>query len=121
MGLSMSTSRKSWSHSYTTFGHVRRVLGDLSGVRVDEVSEHFDKGLMGFWSPSDEVSDPMVFLQSHYDTEGILMPYTAAVLAERIRNLLSESDVEKPDRDLIIEMVEVFEDAAENYEVVMFT
>ena len=48
------------------------------------------------------------------------MPYTAAKIAARVRRILSEHDFEPEWRKTIVELVEVLEDADENYEVVMF-
>lgn len=120
MGLHMSTKNKSWSHSYGSFGAIRKKLGELTGVSLDEMEPYSEKGLIGFWLPDDEVDDDLIILQSHYDHDGILMPYTAGKIAARVRRILSESDIDAELRDIIVQMVEVFEDAEENWEVVMF-
>lgn len=121
MGVSIRTTNADLSHSYSTFGKVREVLGDLAGVKLSDMSEYFDKGLWGFWKPEDEVPDDLIYLQSHQDCEGILMPYTAGKIAARVRRLLSEHDIDPVMRKIIVELVEVLERAAEEFEVVMFS
>lgn len=121
MGVSISTSQKSWDRSYTGFNRVREILGEAAGVPLNSVHEYFDKGLWGFWEPGDTVPDDLIYLQSHQDCEGIFMPYTAERIAIRIRKILSESDFDAETRKTIVELVEVLEDSAENYEVVMFS
>lgn len=121
MGVSISTKNKDWSRSYGTFGKVRRLLGDAAGISLESVYDYFEKGLWGFWKPDDTVPDDLIYLQSHFDCDGIFMPYTAGKIAARVRRILSEHDFEPEWRKTIVELVEVLEDAAENYEVVMFT
>lgn len=121
MGVSISTREVDWSYSYGTFNRVREILGEAAGVPLGSVSEYFDKGLWGFWTPDDEVPDDLIFLQSHQDCEGILMPYTAERIAYRIRKILSELDTDPEMREIIVGLVEVLENSAEEYEVVMFS
>lgn len=122
MGLDISAGTKDWHASYGGFNRIREHLGELAGVPLHEVKEHFTKGLYGFWYPNDTVPDDLIFLQAHYDCEGILMPYTAEKIAARVRTLLSASTTTDPDmRAHILEFVELLEHAAEEYEVVMFS
>lgn len=130
MGLSMSATNgwtketKEWSYSYGTFARVRTLLAEKAGrSHIYAHGPLTPHGLLGLWLPEDTMEDDLDFLLVHYDTEGYLLPWTTVKLAKRIRKILSENNFEDFDRQVIVEMVELFEFAAgeESWEVITFS
>ena len=99
MGLSIySGDDRVWHSSYSYFGDFRRELCDAAGVDIVALCESADEDeKQGLWLY--QPAEPLAFLIAHSDCDGVILPYNAGRLAERLGDLVNAVD-ERYDDDL---------------------
>ncbi len=96
--MGLDTSHNAWHGAYSAFSRWRhelakaadyqvvRIEGQLHDTTMIDWGHIVDKNYYGEW---DEVpSDPLILLIAHSDCEGVIHPQHAAILADRLTELL---------------------------------
>ena len=118
MGLSIySNDDRVWASSYSYFGDFRRELCDAAGISITELCENLtDDQLQGLWLHQPD--EPLAFLVAHSDCDGVILPYNAGRLAERLKELVHSIDSRyDDDLDTFIEFLSI---AKDNYVTLEF-
>ena len=87
MGLGVyANDERVWSASYSTFGDFRRAILEAAPDYVPiPTSELTDERIQGFWLHQPD--DALAFLIEHSDCDGVILPYDAGRLADRLEGL----------------------------------
>ena len=106
--------RPHWS--YSGFNRFRARLGKMIGIELRQ--------MVGFGSdsttPWDTVRDPIALLLNHSDCDGVLLPEECALVAPRLRELLSTLDATDYDVEHGTLLAQAMEDCVEHNFILQF-
>jgi len=96
--MGLDTSHECWHGAYSAFTRWRHQLARVAGYQIAKLEDQlietvlFDWGHIvnkNYYGEWDAVpSDPLIILIAHSDCEGVIHPQHAALLADRLEELL---------------------------------
>lgn len=139
--MTISAGERSWDYSPTAFAILRDVVALSLGYEDRKeayAGRHTDLTLMGFWidpddrfatQPVEAPADDIDYLMLHQDVEGILMPWCAGRVADRLRDILAHMEDDRffhiwpkfSTKRHMIELMDLLDYAREESEVVVFS
>lgn len=106
-----------WRSSYSRFGEFRDEVARVAGVEEWRSVTNLDSAVVGgLWNA--DVHNALDVLLNHSDCDGIILPFNAALLAERLEELYPNlGDEWKTEARIFIDGLN---EAAENKQVLEF-
>lgn len=112
--MGLNVSHDAWTGAYGAFGRWRQHLAEVAGYAVAKVQwlpadawdgprdtvlidwGHITKAnRQGEWTEAERPKDPLIYLIAHSDCDGVIHPVEAALLADRLQELLPLLDESK--------------------------